>query len=170
MTVGDKIRAARKNRGFTQKQLGDLCGINEANIRKYELGNQNPKIETISKIAAALNVPISDLTNWAEMDEQFNEKGKLAADVANLDAFITYLRNVGYVVKIDPYEAESHIEEMTHEGEVVGQSIVRDAETYSATLIKEGKETTFTEAEFGEFEKKIKDSVDYQVWMKNNDK
>lgn len=69
MTVGQNIRAIRNERGLTQKQLGELCGIKEANIRKYELGKANPKIETIEKIAKALGVPIvkikEDLT-WAE--------------------------------------------------------------------------------------------------------
>lgn len=69
MTVGQNIRAIRKERGLTQNQLGELCGIKEANIRKYELGKANPKIETIEKIAMALGVPIvrikEDLT-WAE--------------------------------------------------------------------------------------------------------
>lgn len=58
MTIGDNIRRIRKERGLTQKQLGNLCGINEAQIRRYELGgaNSNPKIETILKIAKALKV------------------------------------------------------------------------------------------------------------------
>ena len=58
MTVGENIRKLRKERGLTQKQLGELCGINEANIRKYEADKQNAKIETIEKIAQALGVPI----------------------------------------------------------------------------------------------------------------
>ena len=59
--TGDAIRKYRKQKGFTQKQLEDKCGINEANIRKYETGRQNPKIETLQKIAAALEIPVSYL-------------------------------------------------------------------------------------------------------------
>lgn len=58
MTVGENIRRLRKEQGLTQKQLGQLCGINEANIRKYELGGANPKIETLHKIAKALEKSI----------------------------------------------------------------------------------------------------------------
>lgn len=60
MTVGDKIRKFRKERKLTQKQLGELCNINEVQIRRYELGgkNSNPKIETLQKIADALNVSL----------------------------------------------------------------------------------------------------------------
>ena len=56
--AGD-IRRIRKKRGLTQKQLGELCGIDEANIRKYENGKQNPKIETLEKIAKVLQCSMS---------------------------------------------------------------------------------------------------------------
>ena len=58
MTIGELIRNARKEKNMTQRKLGELCGINEANIRKYESGRQKPKIETIKKIADALQIPI----------------------------------------------------------------------------------------------------------------
>ncbi len=61
MTIGERIRNARKNAGLTQKQLGEKCGINEANIRKYESGRQNPKYETLQKIASALEIPLSQI-------------------------------------------------------------------------------------------------------------
>lgn len=59
--VGALIRNLRQKKGWTQKELGEKCGINEAQIRRYELGknNSNPKKETLQKIAAALNVPVS---------------------------------------------------------------------------------------------------------------
>lgn len=59
--TGDSIRKFRLEKGLTQKQLGEKCGINEANIRKYELGSQNPKKETLQKIATALDVSVLDL-------------------------------------------------------------------------------------------------------------
>lgn len=54
MTTGEKIRAARKKAGLTQKQLGELCGIAEPTIRRYELGKLKPKLETLLKIAKPL--------------------------------------------------------------------------------------------------------------------
>lgn len=60
MIIGSKIREARKaannGKGMTQKKLGELCGIDEANIRKYESGRQNPKLETLQKIGDVLGV------------------------------------------------------------------------------------------------------------------
>ena len=59
MTIGERIREERKKQGLTQKRLGELCGIAEPTIRKYELGKLNPKYQTLQKIAGALNISIS---------------------------------------------------------------------------------------------------------------
>lgn len=71
MTVGENIKHLRKEKKLTQKKLGELCQpkISESTIRKYELGILNPKIETIDKIAKALNVPRNDLLDWKDIPE-----------------------------------------------------------------------------------------------------
>lgn len=63
MTTGELIRKARKDKGLTQKQLGELCipPIAEPTIRRYELGKLNPKLSTLEKIARALLIDTSDL-------------------------------------------------------------------------------------------------------------
>lgn len=61
METGERIKEARLISGLTQKELGDRCGINEANIRKYESGRQNPKYETLQKISSAIQLPVSFL-------------------------------------------------------------------------------------------------------------
>lgn len=69
--TGDRIRQIRKEKGLTQNELGELCGINAANIRKYESGRQNPKLETVRKIAAALDTPIGDFVmNWSTISQE----------------------------------------------------------------------------------------------------
>ena len=58
---GKRIKLFRKRMELTQKELGNICGIGEATIRKYELGIRNPKLPALQKIAAALNVTFIDL-------------------------------------------------------------------------------------------------------------
>ena len=62
MTIGEKIKILRQQKGLTQKQLGDLCGMADSAIRRYESGRANPKIETLEKIAIALDISIDDLS------------------------------------------------------------------------------------------------------------
>ena len=58
MIVKDKLREKRIEKWYTQKKLSELCGIAESTIRQYELGMRNPKLETIEKIAVALETPV----------------------------------------------------------------------------------------------------------------
>lgn len=69
--TGDLIRKYRKEKGWTQKQLGEKCQMPDSQIRQYELGMVNPKTETLRRIAEALEVPILKLGNLRlyEIDE-----------------------------------------------------------------------------------------------------
>lgn len=62
MTIGERIRAARELRKLTQREVGERSGIAEPTIRRYELGKLNPKYETLQRIAEALDVSVSYLT------------------------------------------------------------------------------------------------------------
>lgn len=66
MPTGSRIKEIRKQKGLTQKQLGEKCGMYESQIRKYENGKANPKIETLQKIATALECNLSDLMDSDE--------------------------------------------------------------------------------------------------------
>ena len=61
MTVAENIKRIRKEKGLTQKQLGEKCKMSESTLRQYELGFRNPKLQTLAKIAAALDVSANDL-------------------------------------------------------------------------------------------------------------
>ena len=56
MTLEQQIMIARKNMGFTQKDLAEFLGISTNHISNIERGVSNPKIETLKKISKVLNV------------------------------------------------------------------------------------------------------------------
>ena len=61
MTVGKSIRKHRLSKGLTQKQLGELCDIAESAIRRYESDRVRPKLETLGRIATALEIHCKDI-------------------------------------------------------------------------------------------------------------
>lgn len=113
MTVGENIRRLRKEKGLTQKQLGELCGINEVQIRRYELGgkNSNPKIETIRKIANALGVYMNELLegNWEEYQNQINDDFSVREDVKEKEL----LENYRQLNPDGQTEARKRVQELT---------------------------------------------------------
>lgn len=56
MTFAERIKALRLERGLTQKELGDRCGMADSAIRKYESGKVVPGYDSLFKIAKALEI------------------------------------------------------------------------------------------------------------------
>lgn len=61
MTTGGRIKAARKAAGMTQEELGKKLGVSGSSIAQYENNLRNPKIETLNRIASALDVSVDTL-------------------------------------------------------------------------------------------------------------
>lgn len=61
MTTGERIKVARKAVGMTQAELAKKLGISYVGVSQWENNLRNPKLETIQKIANALNVPFTSL-------------------------------------------------------------------------------------------------------------
>jgi transcriptional regulator with XRE-family HTH domain len=55
------LRRRRKALGLSQEQLGARANIQMADISRYENGTRDPRITTIARLAAALDVAIADL-------------------------------------------------------------------------------------------------------------
>ena len=60
MTLGEKIKHHRSVKGLTQKQLGEMAGIHEVTIRKYEANKISPKRDQLESIASCLGVPLNE--------------------------------------------------------------------------------------------------------------
>ncbi|MAE10075.1 MAG: DNA-binding protein [Candidatus Marinimicrobia bacterium] len=61
-TVAKNIKRYRKEKGLSQDKLARLADISHAAIVKIESGGiQSPSIDTVQKIAKALEVGIEDL-------------------------------------------------------------------------------------------------------------
>ncbi len=52
--MGETIRRLRINRKLSQKQLALMCGVTQQFIQRIEKGKVNPGINTVIKLASAL--------------------------------------------------------------------------------------------------------------------
>ena len=62
MSTGQFIKAIRKEKGLTQKELASKLGIAYQTLAQWENGFRNPKYETLVRIADALGVSVSSLS------------------------------------------------------------------------------------------------------------
>ena len=59
--VGSRIKALRKERGYTQKSFSEIIGVPYTTYSNYENDNREPSKELLEKISAALGVTVYDL-------------------------------------------------------------------------------------------------------------
>lgn len=72
MTTGELIREARKKKGLTQRELGDLLGMSDVGVAQWEKGLRNPRLETRQRIAKVLDIDITMLMSDSEKADYFN--------------------------------------------------------------------------------------------------
>ena len=61
MSIGTRIIQLRNQKGLTQQQLSDLTGLAPSYLSRIENRRLEPRPHTLSKIASALGVPMSDI-------------------------------------------------------------------------------------------------------------
>jgi transcriptional regulator with XRE-family HTH domain len=60
--LGENIRKIRKDKGISQDKLSKLADVTHTTLAKIESGvNTNPTINTLQKIAKALDVKVDEL-------------------------------------------------------------------------------------------------------------
>lgn len=57
--LGQAIKNARQERNLTQEQLGELVGVQKAQISKIENSVKNARFETLLKVFKALGAKVS---------------------------------------------------------------------------------------------------------------
>lgn len=57
--VGDVIRKLRKQRNLTQEELGEMIGVQKAQISKLETNAGNITLETVLRVFSALKAQVS---------------------------------------------------------------------------------------------------------------
>lgn len=83
--VGERIRTIRTHLAISQVDLADLALVHVANLGKIERGLSNPSLDTLARIAVALNTTLSDVVqdvrpeHIPEPDRQVTAADLLAA-------------------------------------------------------------------------------------------
>ena len=71
MTVGERIRAARHEKGLTMRELALKTNTTAAAISRYELDQREPKYELLAMIAHSLDVSIDYIMTGEEPDYDY---------------------------------------------------------------------------------------------------
>jgi transcriptional regulator with XRE-family HTH domain len=66
IAFGKVLRELRKNKGLSQEQLGFEAELRRTYVSILELGQQQPSLTTVFKLAKALNITVSQLMGLLE--------------------------------------------------------------------------------------------------------
>ena len=81
MTIGDKIRTLRKEKGFNQTELGERLGVKTNAVSKWECGRvEDIPMSKVKMMASLFGVPVSYLIDddKEEEKEQPTRAGELS--------------------------------------------------------------------------------------------
>lgn len=106
MSIGKNIRNLRKEKGLTQAELGKRLNVTQQMIGQYENGKNSPQMDTLKKIASALEVKVADIMGISTyLDE-------VESDIKRTTSFYDYLGLLGYEIGQGEHEDyQMHIKE-----------------------------------------------------------
>ena len=118
MTTGEQIKNIRQQKKLSQKKLGKLLGVSQQMIGQWESASANLTIETIQKIAAALEVSLFDLIDKEEFDNAIHIKvrEKMKSQINDGTTLLLPAAFVSDYIKLNDtgkQEAEKRIHELT---------------------------------------------------------
>lgn len=110
-TIGDNIKQFRKDKGLSQKALGNKIGVSQQMIAQYESNKREPKLQTLVKIATALDIPVFYLLSNCsdvvldEKDLKFLRENNNSIEIRTKnsdfeESFLNYLTSIGLNIEI----------------------------------------------------------------------
>lgn len=129
-TIGKNIKLTRQNKKMSQKELADKLNISQAAISQFEKNSTTPKLDTIKKIANALEVPYFELIDLKlndgsilDIPESFGEESNVIADEFSvfLDNLIKHRKidNILKKIKMTGINYRFDVDKNSHEIELI---------------------------------------------------
>jgi transcriptional regulator with XRE-family HTH domain len=93
VAVGARIRLLRKVRGLSQQALAEAAGVTFQQIQKYERGANRVSASMLSRIAATLGTPVSEMFGeGAAASGMIDEVAGLLSEPGALELLRAYSR------------------------------------------------------------------------------
>ena len=113
-SIAQNLKAIRKAKNLTQKQVAEACGMVDATYRTYELGKANPKPKTVARLAKGLGVSVPEVYGLPENTKIEDLCPIVMINQTTEDALLSHLIATYHTLnKTGKREAIKRLEEMT---------------------------------------------------------
>lgn len=75
----EQLKAIRETRGLSRAKVAALSGLNPGTITRIENGERSPTVETLGKLAAALDIGVGDFFPKAQPPSRSSDEGVAGA-------------------------------------------------------------------------------------------
>ena len=109
MTLGERIKKARKSKKYSQADLAELIGVHGNTIRRWELGERSPDANIIPEISRVLGVSISYLMGEDDSDDvlpgsEILSIKKIPTPIARTSKWLLVYERDGERIELPPTE------------------------------------------------------------------
>lgn len=73
MSLGERLKKMREEKGLTQEELGKIINVSKPSISRYEAGTNEPNNETLKKLANFFDVSLDYLMGYSDIKEPANK-------------------------------------------------------------------------------------------------
>ena len=77
---GERLRAIRKDKGWSQEELAEILGTSKQVISRYENGQRAPKVTVAAEFAKRLGIPLTALSGEAPVESSLPSELKSFSD------------------------------------------------------------------------------------------
>ncbi|MBD5549298.1 MAG: helix-turn-helix transcriptional regulator [Lachnospiraceae bacterium] len=90
MKLSKKIQSLRKEKGYSQEQLAELCNVSRQAILKWETGTTLPNQEKMLLLSDIFNVTIDTLLKDGDVDESIKDISHCGLSMTQQDDEVIY--------------------------------------------------------------------------------
>ena len=77
--IGARIKEIRNKKGLTQEQLSEKMEINPKYLSSIERGNENPTLNTLIKLSESLEVDLSEIFSFIQIEDPGERKSMITS-------------------------------------------------------------------------------------------
>lgn len=158
LQLSHNIVRYRKIKGMTQKQLADALEVSTSRVSNWEQGINLPSSGMMVALSKILSVSTDALYGVTPEEAAIAQESALFDYLSTLEVIIKHNQLIKRIEKV--YD---------NQGNPSGELYIPDTspDKPCCILYYDGKELHYTNREFKAFQAEIEQSIEYQLWKKN---
>ena len=91
MEFKDRLESLRREKGISQTEIAEACGVSVTTFRRWEWGTQEPRLSELKKLAAALGMTTAELLEEGVSERVTLRHGALSLDIPTTPEGLAFL-------------------------------------------------------------------------------